>query len=77
MTSKNMTHDEALDLAYQISDMISVSRFAIENETEEIPADQRGAGRALQMASNMTGELIELIENLEAASRKTAEEPAS
>lgn len=61
----SIEHGRASDLAYQVGSLIDVCLFAHENENTTVPIDQRGIDRVLGMASDLTGDLIDLIEHLE------------
>ncbi|SFB82119.1 hypothetical protein [Tropicimonas isoalkanivorans] len=54
------------EIAYRLSDMIRVTRYAFTNENECHPLNDRGIGGMLEEADEMAGELIERIHQLEA-----------
>ena len=66
-------NDRASSLAYQLASLIDVCLFAHENENTAVPHDRRGIEQTLKMASEMFGQLIDLVEHLEAGRCKAQE----
>ncbi|WP_407491862.1 hypothetical protein [Pseudooceanicola sp. MF1-13] len=58
-------HDQASSLAYRVGALIDVCLFAHDNETSSVQHYRRGIDQVLKMASDMAGELIDLVEHLE------------
>ncbi|SFC77609.1 hypothetical protein [Tropicimonas isoalkanivorans] len=72
-----MTQRTPTELAYRLSDVIRVTRYAFTNENECHPLNDRGIGGMLEEADEMAGELIERIHQLERQVGKPITEDAA